>query len=237
MNPSIPQSFLDAERERDPAYFAREYAAQFSDDITAAFSREAVEACVVAGRYELPFTQGFRYRAAADPAGGGPDEFALSICHAERGKTVQDVIRGWHSKRPTDVVQEAAALLKSYSIRSVKGDRYSGEWVRSAFRDQGIDYQVNDLTASELFAELLPAINQGSIELLDDRKQTAQLIALERKTGKSGKDSFGHPPGGHDDRVAALAGAAWQTGNRGLPRRRVWGSDTQRLPRFYRPHF
>ena len=41
MNPSIPQSFLDSQRERDPEHFEREYGAIFSDTLTSAFRREA----------------------------------------------------------------------------------------------------------------------------------------------------------------------------------------------------
>ena len=103
-------------------------------------------------------------------------------------------------------------MLKDYQVYSIVGDRYSGEWVRQAFRDRGIQYEVAQQTASDSFLELLPLINQGSIELLDDKRQTAQLIALERKRGKSGKDSLSHPPGGHDDRANALAHCAVAAG-------------------------
>ena len=109
---------------------------------------------------------------------------------------------------PADVVKEAVAILKTYHIRRIVGDRYSGAWVRTAFRDGGTEYQVSDLTASDALLELLPMVNQGSIELLDDKRQTNQLIALERRTSRTGKDSLGHPQGGHDDRAVALALAA-----------------------------
>ncbi len=237
MNPTLSQSFLDREKARDPAMFDREYRALFSDRITAVFDRKAVEACVVLGRYELPFSSGFRYVAGVDPSGGGPDEFALAICHQEGNRIVQDVIRGWRTQRPGDVAQEAAQQLKSYRIGVVTGDRYSGEWVRQAFRDQGIRYQVSKLTASDAFLELLPRVNQGSIELLDDRVQTDQLIALERRTSRTGKDTLSHPPSGHDDRANALA----QTLTRSDSRRRltslVWGKGLIEGPpiRVYRP--
>ncbi|MDA2934046.1 hypothetical protein MYX82_06855, partial [Acidobacteria bacterium AH-259-D05] len=208
MNPSIPKSFLDSEKERDPEYFDREYGAQFSDSIANAFSREAVEACIQRGRLELPYLKDHTYYGAADPSGGGADEFSLSVCHRDGELIVQDCIRGWRSKRPADVVEEAAKVLKDYHISRIVGDRYSGEWVRQAFRDEGIEYEVSKLTASEAFLEFLPLVNQGSIELLDEKKQTAQLIALERRTSRTGKDSLGHPQGGHDDRANALALAA-----------------------------
>ncbi len=210
MNPTIREEFLKTEQERDPEYFDREYGADFTNTVSSVFSREAVACCVVSGRYELPWRSGFQYHAGIDPAGGGPDEFALSICHKEGELIVQDVVRGWKSRRPQDVVAEAAALVKAYRIDQVWGDRYSGEWVRQSFRDQGLVYEVSGLTASDAFLELLPVINQGAIELLDDRKHSNQLIALERKRGPVGKDRLSHPPGGHDDRANALALAAFQ---------------------------
>jgi hypothetical protein len=55
MNPTIPQKFLDSERLRDPEMFEREYGANFSDSISNAFAREAIEACVVRDRHGLPY--------------------------------------------------------------------------------------------------------------------------------------------------------------------------------------
>ncbi len=210
MNPSIPKKFLDSERSRDPEMFDREYGALFTDTISSAFSREAVEACVISGRFELPYQTGRHYFAGVDPSGGGLDEFTLSIGHVEEKHVTQDCIRGYRSKRPEDVVGEMAKVLKDYKVSQVTGDRYSGEWVRQAFRDQGIEYIVSELTASEAFLELLPLINQGRIDLLDDQTQTRQLIALERKKSRTGKDSLGHPVGGHDDRANSLALAAFE---------------------------
>jgi len=205
MNPSIPQAFLDGERERDAELFDREFAALFSVSISNAFNREAVEACVIPGRFELPPVQGIKYRGAVDPSGGGSDEMTLSICHREKDIIVQDCLRARHSQKPQDVVEEYAQVLKSYSISEVSGDRYSGSWVQDSFRQRGITYTVAEKTASEAFLELLPLINQGTVSLLDDKRQTAQLISLERRKGRSGKDAVGHPPGGHDDRANALA--------------------------------
>jgi len=229
MNPSIPKSFLANEKERDPEMFDREYGANFSSSISNVFDREYVEDCVVHGRHELPYVADFRYVAGVDPAGGGPDEFALSICHKD-GPVIQDVIRGWHSKRPADVVEEAAKLLKTYKISTVVGDRYSGEWVRQAFMTAGIKYVVSSLTSSDSLLELLPLINQGSVALLDDKVQTAQLIGLERRTSRTGKDSLGHPQGSHDDRVVSLALSAVLASKPVQNRSLTWGRN--RVPSF-----
>ena len=63
MNPSVPQSVIDAAFEDDPANAAAEYGAQFRSDIEAFVTREAAEACVVDGRFELPPMANVRYSA------------------------------------------------------------------------------------------------------------------------------------------------------------------------------
>jgi hypothetical protein len=35
----------------------------------------------------------------------------------------------------------------------------------------------------------------------------AQIVGLERQVARGGHDSYGHPPGGHDDIANAVAGA------------------------------
>jgi hypothetical protein len=59
---------------------------------------------------------------------------------------------------------------------------------------------------SDLYHDLLPLINANRIELLDNRRLAAQLIGLERRISRQGKDSIDHPPGGHDDLANAAAG-------------------------------
>ncbi len=50
-------------------------------------------------------------------------------------------------------------------------------------------------------------MNSGRVLLLDIPRLEAQLIALERRTTRVGRDLVDHPPGGHDDVANAAAGA------------------------------
>lgn len=54
MNPAIDEAVIAAAYAQDPAAASAEYGAEFRRDIDAFISKEAVEACVVPGRYELP---------------------------------------------------------------------------------------------------------------------------------------------------------------------------------------
>src|SRR5262245_44668230 len=69
-NPTIPQEEVDRALEENPELNKAEYLAQFRDDISAFVTREAVERCVIPGRYELPRVRGNSYVAFCDPSGG-----------------------------------------------------------------------------------------------------------------------------------------------------------------------
>jgi len=107
---------------------------------------------------------------------------------------------------PESVVEEFVGLLPNYRIATVVGDRYGGEWPAERFREHGIEYRPAQESASDLYIELLPLLNSRKIELLDHPRLTAQLCALERKAGRTGKDLISHPPMLHDDVVNAVAG-------------------------------
>ena len=105
------------------------------------------------------------------------------------------------------MVEEFAALLKSYRVSTVVGDRYGGEWPRERFRKHGIEYRVADKPRSDLYRDMLPAVNSGRVDLLDVGRLTNQLIRLERRTPRGGKDMIDHAPGVQDDLANAVAGA------------------------------
>lgn len=50
-------------------------------------------------------------------------------------------------------------------------------------------------------------MNGGRVRLLDLPRLRAQLVQLERRTARGGRDTVDHAPGGHDDLANAAAGA------------------------------
>jgi hypothetical protein len=121
---------------------------------------------------------------------------------------------------PESVVEDFCADLRRYRVTSVTGDRYAGEWPREQFRKRGVTYEPSELTASDLFRELLPRLNTRTIALLDHPRAIGQLCALERRVGR-GKDSIDHPRGGRGDVANVIAGLAWVAGEQA--RRGAWG--------------
>jgi hypothetical protein len=215
MNPSVPQSFIDAEVERDPASAQAEYFAKFRSDIEAFITREAIEACVSTGVYERGRAGGMKYQAFVDPSGGSSDSMTLAIAHREKGICVLDAVRERKPPfSPDQVVADFAKLLKSYGINKVLGDKYAGEWVKEPFKANGITYDSAAKPKSDIYRDCLPLINSKKVDLLDHPRLTQQLIGLERRTARSGKDSIDHAPGQHDDVCNAAAGVLTNLGVR-----------------------
>ena len=87
------------------------------------------------------------------------------------------------------------------------GDHYGGEFVKEPFRKHGISYEAEERSVKGSVAK--PP--QRPIVLPRHDRLVAQICGLERRTGRSGKDSIDHAPNGHDDLANAVAGAAAAT--------------------------
>jgi hypothetical protein len=208
MNPSIPAEFIQDQIDQDPEAGRSEWLAQFREDIEAAFSLEIIEACVIHGRVELLPAERISYLAFCDPSGGRHDQFTLSISHRADDKAIIDLVRAWKPPfDPSEVVKECAEALKPYRVKTIIGDAYAGEWPREQFRKHGITYQLSDKNRSQLYLDLIPVVCSKRVELPDNRKLIDELRRLERRRGRSGKDSIDHPANGHDDMANAVAGA------------------------------
>lgn len=225
MNPSVDAALIARAYSEDEASASAEYGAQFRRDIEGFLSREAIDAVVVPERRELPAVEGVHYVAFCDPSGGSADSMTLAIAHREQERAVLDALREVKPPfSPESVVGEFVETLRRYRIGQVTGDRYGAEWVAERFRKCGIDYQPADKAKSDLYRELLPAINSRSVELLDHPRLLAQLCTLERRTARGGRDSIDHPPNGHDDVANAAAGAlALVVRRRGLTPEDLYG--------------
>jgi hypothetical protein len=225
MNPSVPQAVIDQAYADDEASAAAEYGAEFRRDIESFVLREAVDACIIPNRIELPPVSSINYHAFCDPSGGSQDSFTLAISHADKDHTILDLVREIKPPfSPEAVVRDYANLLSQYRVSRISGDRYAGEFPRELFRRHGIEYRSAEQTKSELYGELLPLLNSNRAELLDNPRLISQLCNLERRTARSGKDSIDHSPNAHDDLINAAAGALVLAGTRKKLARPVFSS-------------
>lgn len=210
MHPSVDMGEIDRSYQEDPVAASAEYGAEFRTDIENILPHGVVDACIIRRRYELPPSIKCNYVAFVDPSGGSQDAMTLAIAHFDGSsdRIVLDLIREVKPPfSPEDVVMQFSAIIKSYSLLSVSGDKYAGEWPRERFSLHGIRYEVEPKTRSEIYQALIPIINSAKVELLDNSTLFKQLTSLERRTRSSARDSIDHPPGSHDDVSNAAAGA------------------------------
>ncbi len=210
LNPLFNAEAIERAREEDPIAAATEYDAQFRSDVESFANRDAVDACVANGVHEVKPNEKTDYSAFCDPAGGsGKDSFGLAIGHRNNGNVIVDVVREWRPRfSPESVVKEMSGLLHRYRVDSLLGDRFAGEWVREPFRRNKIEYEICPQAKSDLYRDSLPLINSKQIRLLDHPRLIAQLVGLERRVGRGGRDSIDHAPGGHDDVANVVCGLA-----------------------------
>jgi hypothetical protein len=207
MNPTVRQSEIDKEIAKDPARATAEYGATFRVDFEAFITREAVEACIELDVRERAPVDGEKYLAFIDPSGGSGDSMTLAIAHRNGDVAVLDLIREAKPPfSPESIVTEFVADLKRYHVAQVTSDRYAAEWPREQFRKRGVEVKLTDMSKSELYLDLLPVLNSRRCDLLDHDAILGQLVALERRTTRTGRDTIDHAPHAHDDIANVVAG-------------------------------
>lgn len=209
LNPTLPQSAIDEALAEDYARARSEYYAEFRDDVGIFLPRSVIEACVVPGRKELLPDERTKYVAFCDVSGGRSDDATLAIAHRCERKAIIDVVKQYRPPfNPNAIIGEMVEELRRFDIRRITGDNYSAEFVASAFKDRGVTYIKADKPKSQLYAELLPRLCSGEVELLDNETLIHQLSSLERRTRSGGKDIIDHPSRGKDDVANSVAGVA-----------------------------
>jgi hypothetical protein len=214
MNPTITAARLAQQRRLDPVRFAREFEAEFADDVAAFVPRDWIDAAVRVGRFELPPNRSRRAVAAIDPSGGGLDAFTFAVVvQMPDGGLVQAVMKGeaWVGTLAPDLeglVRDYMRTAKAYGCAEVISDRYAARWVRQAVERHGLRFVASEMTRSEAYLNVEPLLAQGRIELLDHPQLIRELAMLERRPQPGGKEVVEHPRGGHDDFANALALAA-----------------------------
>ena len=208
-NPTLAQAQIDAAIVDDPEGARSEWEATFRTDLASFLDEATIDAAVDHDRpLQLP-PRGLHYCAFVDSSGGRHDAFTLCIGHEEGETFVADVIEGVRPPfDPQGVVANYAKLLKQYQVARVLGDRYSAEWVVSAFASNGIAYETADKSKSDLYLEALTLFTRGAISIPDHPPLLRELRLLERQTHRGGKDNIDHPKRGSDDLCNALCGCA-----------------------------
>jgi hypothetical protein len=113
--------------------------------------------------------------------------------------------------QPGPVVEQHCRTLKAYRVQWVMGDKYAGKWPEDRFLEHAVFYRHSDRSKSDIFVDSLPFLRSRKLALLkgtpEAEKLKGQLVGLDRKTSRAGKDSIDHERGGHDDVANAACGA------------------------------
>jgi hypothetical protein len=211
MNPSIPASFLAAERAKDPDLFAREYEAGWDAGGGAVFPAELIRAAVREGPDFYPPRSDATYVIAVDPAFTG-DTFGLLVGHREGDQVVVDLVRGWHGSRHAPVaidptLDEIAAIAGAYGRAPVLIDQFAAEAIRQGLAVRGVAVLARPWTNDSkvnAVAAVRRCLYAGALDLPDHRLLVAELIGLEQRLLPSGRPRIAASGGGHDDYATAL---------------------------------
>ena len=113
---------------------------------------------------------------------------AVGICRRMRSACS---MRCWRSGRRL-ILRQRSRNVRSSCVATasskVTGDRYAGEWPVARFREHGIAFEQSARPKSDLYHDLLPLLNAQRVELLDSQRLLMQLVGLERRVSRQGKD-------------------------------------------------
>lgn len=216
MNPTLTDEFIGAELERDPVGNAAEYLSRERTDVSGFVDAPLVDSNTRSEPRELPRVATLptgaapHYFAAIDVSGGRSDAAACAVAHREGDRIITDGC--WRFPAPHDPAHVAASIaevLARYGLSHAVADQYGAELSRRLYAEAGLTLVSADVTRSEAYLRLLPLLTTGRIELPPDPVLRTELLGLERRVGRNGKDSVDHRPGAHDDVANAVALAAW----------------------------
>lgn len=223
-NPTVPQAFVDAELARDPEAAQAEYLTIPRSDIAPFIDAALIDSVTRSEPRELPYLAVNRngafnsYFAGLDVSGGRSDAAGCAVAHMVGDLVIVDAVRRWPAPHDPQVVAgEVAAFLREYKITSAHADEYAAEFARSVYASAGVALVSAPGTRSEAYLHMLPLMTTGRIELPPEPVLRNELLGLERRTGRNGRDTVDHRPHCHDDLSNCVALAAWQGARKRKP--------------------
>jgi len=213
MNPAVPEGFLRNEKRRDPENYRREYEAEFTEAVGAFLPAEAIEACVVRERIELPPDGNASYVATIDAAFKG-DRFVFAIGHrTEEDMAVVDHLSSWQGTREnpvklSTVIPAIQAQHERYRFYQIYGDQFASEPIKHALQEAGLSFEEVPFTLgskADLYGNLRAHILDRRVEFLDHKESLRELRGLEVELLPGGNARVRHGGSGHDDFADAIA--------------------------------
>jgi hypothetical protein len=212
VNPLITDDFLAAEEAADPAYFAREYLAEFTASVGAVFPEDFVRRAVYEGE---PATNG-RYLISLDASSAtGKDTFACLLGDIERDRLTVRSVRGWTgtAANPAShraILDEVADLARRHHAPIVV-DQWASEPTRQALVERGCTvrpFAWTNESKEEAVTIARRLLYEDRLAILKHRTLISELVTLERTQLPSGRSRYAAPGDRHDDYATALLALA-----------------------------
>ena len=132
----------------------------------------------------------------------------MAVAHRQKDKAIVDCVRAWKPPfNPEQITEECGQVLKPYRIHRSSAMPTAGSG-RRAIQKARNPLRMSEKNRSQLYLELIPAVNSQRVELPDNRRMKDELRRLERRRGRSGKERSTIHPMGSDDVANAVAGGS-----------------------------
>ena len=209
VNPLLPPGELDEMRQSQPERVVQqEIDAQFLEDAGGVFRRVIDAATATALEAALP---GRAYVAGVDVADAADFTVVSVMDTADRAQVYMD---RFNRVGYLALEDRLAAIYERFNIQAMAvEDNSIGRPVIDHLQARGLNvvpFHTSAATKMPLIQALQAAFEHGTIRILPDVTQVAELQAYESKRTASGY-SYSAPDGAHADTVMALAIAWWAT--------------------------
>ncbi len=217
--PFMDLAYLEHMRRNMPkADFDQEFNCVFQTDIGMAFEYHMLtEKIIKEGLMQEDYIQDTEYYGGLD-LGKHEDATVLSIFkvifrNGKASKFVQVAIFEWLNRDWDEVIMEIGSIIERYHLTGrVFADRLNvGDVVIDMLKPYGVMPIVpSQPVKQDAVNKLNILMENGKLELMEHEIQMGQMVNYERKKTPSGKYTFHHPDGEHDDYVSAnlMAGMA-----------------------------
>lgn len=200
-NPYVnPKEVDDAEKTLPRNMFRQEFLGEFLEDSGEVFANVDDISSGVLQEPEI----GRTYKAAWDPA----QRFDYSGFGIRDDRGVQVVKERWTGVPWTIQLDRVEAYCKKYNNAHLDMDSTGiGETLPEAVAQRGVSVTGHFFTNAfkeQLVSHLALLCEGKDVVLLDDKDQKEEMKAYTYTFTKTGKVSYHHPVGGHDDLVTVL---------------------------------